>query len=72
MPVGNFSHETSKFCRARKILVLETSTVTRYIKSNDRRNFCYDGNMEKVDISELFGESRSDVSASPKVIYFAF
>lgn len=72
MLVGNFIYEMFKFCCVRKIFVLVIFIVICYIKSNDRRNFCYDGNMEKVDIFKLFRELRLDVLVFLKVIYFVF
>ena len=49
-PVEKFNKEMSQFCRARNIPVLESSRVTRYIKSNDGRHFGYGGNIAKVQI----------------------
>lgn len=49
-PVEKFNKEMSTFCRERNIPVLETSRVTRYIKSNDGQHFGYGGNMAKVQI----------------------
>lgn len=49
-PVEKFNQEMSLFCSAEDIPVLETSRVTRFIKSNDGLHFGYGGNMAKVQI----------------------
>lgn len=60
-PVEHFNKEMSEFCRARSIPVLETSTVTRYIKSNDGRHFGYGGNMAKVQILMNYLKNRDEM-----------
>lgn len=49
-PVEAFNEEMARFCGTRDIPVLETSRVTRFIKSNDGLHFGYGGNMAKVQI----------------------
>ena len=49
-PIEKFNQEMSRFCRANNIPILETSSVTRFIKSNDGLHFGYGGNMAKVQI----------------------
>lgn len=49
-PVEKFNREMSSFCSTRDIPVLETSRVTRFLKSNDGLHFGYGGNMAKVQI----------------------
>ena len=49
-PVEKFNQEMLRYCSARDIPVLETSRVTRFIKSNDGLHFGYGGNMAKVQI----------------------
>ena len=50
LPVEKFNQEMSRYCSARDIPVLETSRVTRFIKSKAGLHFGYGGNMAKVQI----------------------